>query len=155
MIWKNYLLSQRLLKSLFNKFILHLRLFEMKPIGRVKLIKSPATVIGADGGLWHLYKGNTIYPHDRIYVARDNSVTLSLINGDEIRLEGEQSWTPTEDSYQASSELLIADITLSSSPKGESNQIESLLQQALAFEVTSSLRNLPKQSKPLSKAKAS
>lgn len=112
----------------------------MKPIGKVKRIKSPATVIGANGDLWRLYKDNTIYPNDRIYIERDNCITLSLLNGDEISLEGEQSWTPTEDSFQDGNQLFIPDITLSASPKGESNLTETLLQQALAFEVTSSLR---------------
>ena len=128
----------------------------MKPIGKVKLLKSPATVIGATGDLWRLYKGNTIYANDRIYVERDNDITLTLINGDEIHLEGEQSWTPTEDSYQNSDQLFLSDMTLSASPKGESNLVEALLQQALAFEVTSSLRRISqKEAKHIEKAQAS
>ncbi len=120
----------------------------MKSIGKVKLIKSPATVIGANGDLWRLYKGNTIYANDRIYVERDNDITLSLVNGDEIHLIGEQSWTPTEDCYQNSDQLSLSDITLSASPKGEANRIEALLQQALAFEVTNSIRH-PAQKKQI------
>lgn len=127
----------------------------MKPIGKVISIHSPATVIGANGSLWHLYKGNTIYPNDRIYIERDNRAVIELDNGDQIKLEGEQSWTPTTDSFSHNNDLFTADVTLPSSPKGESSLVESLLQQALAAEVTASLRNpnsLPNQS---SRAQAS